>query len=434
MARTDAVLAVYLNRTLVGLLTQSSSGEVTFTYDGTWLKNPGTMPISLSLPLGEKPLRGRAVLAYFDNLLPDNEEIRRRIAEREGAASTRPFDLLASIGRDCVGALRFLPADADPDRVSEMVSHELTEADLAHRLRRLKETPLGREAEDEDFRISIAGAQDKTAFLKLPSGAWAIPGGLTPTSHIFKPPIGKTGGGSLDLSDSVENEWMSLALCQALGLPVAHATIETFENVKALVVTRFDRIETKGGLRRIPQEDLCQALATPSTMKYEEQGGPGMIGILKFLAASDSPDEDRSRFLRAQIIFWLMSAPDGHAKNFSVFLTPGGFSLTPIYDVMTSLPYAPQGRIFDSKQVKLAMAVGRNRHYRMEEIAPRHWKQTADAAGLPKGMAETVMADLAERADAALDQVSALLPAEFPIRIFETTRDMIVRRAHELRP
>lgn len=433
MSRTVSILDIYLNRSLVGALLKTVSGETSFTYDETWLGRPDRMPISLSLPLGRKPQKGAAVMAYFDNLLPDNDEIRKRIAEREGAVSTRPFDLLAAIGRDCVGALRFLPRGGVPDLSPAMDSTEVSAAEIARRLHRLKSAPLGRDLDDGDtFRLSLAGAQDKTAFLRLPSGAWAIPQGLTATSHIFKPPIGMTDGGQLDLSDSVENEWMSLAFCRAFGLTVAEATMERFEDAKALVVRRFDRKTLDNVLYRLPQEDLCQALGISGSQKYEDRDGPGMVRILKFLASSDSPDKDRRDFLRAQMIYWALSATDGHAKNFSIFLTPGGFSLTPIYDVMTSLPYAGHSRSFDPLRVKLAMAVGNNRHYRMRDIEPQHWRQTGAAAGLPKGMVEAVMADLAARASQAVDEVAQILPAGFPIPMFEATKRIVLERAGKL--
>src|SRR5690606_31007234 len=146
-----------------------------------------------------------------------------------------------------------------------------------------------------------------------------------------------------------------------------------FEDMKALVVERFDRVWRNGVLRRLPQEDMCQAFGEPSSCKYEEDGGPGMVGILGFLGRSNEPEEDQAAFLRAQLVSWLLAAPDGHAKNYSIFLRPGGFRLTSIYDVMSSAPYAAAHRPFAPQRVRLAMSVGRNRRYKMAEIAVRHW-------------------------------------------------------------
>ena len=67
--------------------------------------------MSLSLPfnLNNEPLKGDNVAHYFEGLLPDSDAIRKRVAARFKTGSTDAFDLLAAIGRDCVGALQLLP-------------------------------------------------------------------------------------------------------------------------------------------------------------------------------------------------------------------------------------------------------------------------------------------------------------------------------------
>ena len=110
-------LSVWLNARLVGRLTRDASGGVSFAYDQNWLGWEHALPVSLSLPLGSKAYRGAPVMAVFDNLLPDNAEIRRRAAERVGAEGVDAYSLLAALGRDCVGALQFLPEEAEPSAV-----------------------------------------------------------------------------------------------------------------------------------------------------------------------------------------------------------------------------------------------------------------------------------------------------------------------------
>ena len=100
--------------------------------------------------------------------------------------------------------------------------------------------------------------------------------------------------------------------------------MQTFGGTKALVIERFDRRWTKDKrLLRLPQEDCCQALSVPPTRKYQSDGGPGMIQILDLLKGSDNPAKDQKTVLKAQMLFWLIGATDGHAKNFSIFLGPG---------------------------------------------------------------------------------------------------------------
>ena len=299
----------------------------------------------------------------------------------------------------------------------------MSDANIARILANLARAPLGLEP-DDDFRVSIAGAQEKTAFLQW-DGQWLRPLGATPTTHIFKPAIGRLPNG-LDLSDSVENEYLCLTLAAAWGVPSAKVEMARFEDRKVLVVKRFDRIEARDGrLLRRPQEDFCQALSTPWVSKYEVDGGPGVLKGLDLLAASDEPTLDRLTFLKAQVVFWLLGATDGHAKNFSVFLQPGGgFRLTPLYDVLSAEP-SRAARQIEPKQMKLAMAVGDKRYYRIGDVAPRHFVQTGLAAGIAADTVRSLLGELVRTGPAALDQVLADLSKDFP----ETVRDPIAQSA-----
>lgn len=145
--------------------------------------------------------------------------------------------------------------------------------DIGEMLRSLATAPLGI-GDDDDFRISIAGAQEKTALLRR-DGRWFKPVGMAATTHILKPQIGQLPNG-VDLSNSVENEYLWLKLMNALGVPAAQAEIAEFGGRRTLIVERFDRRWAKDGrLLRIPQEDCCQALSVPPTRKYQLGGGPG---------------------------------------------------------------------------------------------------------------------------------------------------------------
>lgn len=424
-------LAVYLNGRRVGLLRRAPDGAIDFTYDITWLDGPTAMPVSLSMPLREDRYVGAPVAAVFDNLLPDNEAIRGRIAAKVGAEGVDPYSLLAMLGRDCVGALQFLPEGPDPPAVGTIAGEAVTDADIERIVSNLARAPLGIE-EDGDFRISIAGAQEKTAFLRH-DGQWLRPLGTTPTTHIFKPQIGQLSNG-LDLSHSVENEYFCLTLLRALGLRTAGIEMASFGAKRVLIIERFDRFWARDGrLLRAPQEDFCQALSTPWTRKYESDGGPGIAACLDLLAASDEPTLDRLAFLKAQIVFWLLAATDGHAKNFSAFLYPGsGFRMTPLYDVLSAEPSRAEHQI-QPKQMKLAMAVGDNRHYRVVDIAPRHFVQSGVAAGLNPEAVLSLLQDLIENGPLALDEVRSVLPDDFPGAISDPIAEGFLARLGTIR-
>ncbi|WP_409518432.1 MULTISPECIES: HipA N-terminal domain-containing protein [unclassified Haematobacter] len=134
-----------LNGRRVGTLLREGDGATSFAYHPEWLEWEHTFPVSLSLPLGDGSLRGPRVLAVFDNLLPDNGALRRSLAERLGAGGDDPFSLLSVIGRDCVGALQFLPEDEGPATLLGVESEPLTDRQIGHMLRNLGRHPLGLE-------------------------------------------------------------------------------------------------------------------------------------------------------------------------------------------------------------------------------------------------------------------------------------------------
>lgn len=424
---TYAPLRVYLNNRRVGTLSRAPSGAIEFSYDADWLAWDHALPVSLSLPLRETPYRGEPVSAVFENLLPDSDKLRRLVAEKVGARGVDAYSLLAKIGHDCVGALQFIAGDEDaPDTTGKIEGEAVDAAAIEKILNGLSQAPLGL-TRDDGFRISVAGAQEKTALL-WHNGRWIKPHGTTPTTHLIKTQIGKLPDG-IDLSDSVENEYYCLKLTAAFGLPVNTASIETFGETKALVIERFDRRWTKDGrLLRLPQEDCCQALSVPPTLKYQNEGGPGMIDVLGLLNGSDTPIEDQDIFLKAQLVFWLMGATDAHAKNFSLFLSPGGsYRMTPLYDIVTAQG-ALDARQIERKQMTMAMSVGDSRHYRFDQIHGRHFMQTALRAGLSRKRATDIIEEIAARAPDAVEEAANALPETFPQAIVETVSKAVMDR------
>lgn len=423
---TNAPLNVFLNARLAGVLRRESSGAIDFRYDPQWLSWESTFPISLSLPLREDRYIGAPVIAVFDNLLPDSDAIRRRVAERVGAKGTDAYSMLAALGHDCVGALQFLPQGTDPGPAGKVEGKPISKSEVAAIIQNLATAPLGM-GEDEDFRISIAGAQEKTALLRH-DGKWYKPTGTAATTHILKPQIGRLPNG-IDLSNSVDNEYFCLKLLAALGVPVANAEIADFGERRTLIVERFDRRWTNDKrLLRLPQEDCCQALSVSPTRKYQSDGGPGMKDILELLKGSDAPNEDSATFLRASIVFWLIGATDGHAKNFSVFLSSGGrFRLTPLYDVLSSQPSLDTKQI-QRKAFKLAMSVGKNCHYAMNEILPSHFIQTAEISGVGASVVHAIFKDLVENFEPAFSKVQKALPKGFPEELTNSIRAAAMHR------
>jgi len=432
-------LSLWTNGERVGRWTIPARGEMELHYDADWVAAAIGRPLSLSLPfnLDNLPLKGRKVANYFDNLLPDSDAIRRRVARRFHTGSTDPFDLLKAIGRDCVGAVQILGEDETPQGFDRIEGIPLSEEAIErHLIETVTPRAFGASADpDADFRISLAGAQEKTAFLWW-DGQWQVPRGATPTSHIFKLPLGLMGGRQADFTTSVDNEWLCLRLLKAYGLEVADARIATFGKQRVLVVERFDRRVAPDGrwLMRLPQEDFCQVEGCSPFQKYENEGGPGLVALFTTLRQSVNADADMKTLMTAQILFWLLRAPDGHAKNFSIHILPRGrFRLTRLYDVMSAYPVLGDGpHQWSSREIKLAMALlGKNKHYTMQTIQRRHFDSTAQKVGYAQ-TAEPIIEDILARTPAAIAEVQADLPQDLSPRVADAILGGLERAAAAL--
>jgi serine/threonine-protein kinase HipA len=226
------------------------------------------------------------------------------------------------------------------------------------------------------------------------------------------------------MKDSVELEWLCMEIAREFGLPVAAVQMGSFEDQKALIVERFDRRLSRDGAwwQRIPQEDFCQVLGLPPSSKYEADGGPGIRRIMDLLLGSEHPEADRLMFFKTQLLFWLMAATDGHAKNFSIHLLPGGgYRLTPLYDILSTYPIQGRGNNqLDPRDAQLAMAVeSKNCHYKIHEIHRWHWVAMAERLGLEVDLG-ALIEEMIQQTSRALDRVGERLPEGFPQAIFDS--------------
>jgi serine/threonine-protein kinase HipA len=293
----------------------------------------------------------------------------------------------------------------------------LDDGDIAERLRNLREDSTAWLGESFTGKFSLAGAQAKTALL-FENGRWGQPSGAIPTTHILKPGVSRLDDHDLD-------EHLCLDAARRVGLDAARTTVSRFGEETAVVVGRYDRLERDdGSIRRVHQEDLCQALSYMPEKKYESDGGPGPARIVRLLRESMPVGvavDAVARFADALIWNWVIAGTDAHAKNYSLLLSRDQVRIAPLYDVASALPYEP-----DEHELRLAMKVG-GRYY----VYPRHnpWRRTASELGLEAGHLTARAVELAEAAPrafteaAATDEVEAL-GSDLPRRL----NDLIVKR------
>lgn len=431
------VLAVWVNGRHAADWKIPARGDVELQYQRAWVESEEGRPLSLSLPftLDNLPIKGDAVRHYFDNLLPDSEAIRQRIQSRYRTPSRDPFDLLFAIGRDCVGAVQLLAPDEAPGDLRTIAAEPLGDKEIEAALMQTTAPSFPAGMGPDDFRVSLAGAQEKWAFLRH-AGQWCRPLGTTPTTHIFKLPLGLVAGIAADMTTSVENEWLCSRILEHYGVPAAKCEMGQFGSQKVLIVQRFDRILHRSGAYwlRLVQEDFCQTLAVPSSLKYERDGGPGILEIAAILRGSANRDADLECLLKAQILFWMLAAGDGHAKNFSLrILSQGRYQLTPLYDVLSYWPIIGESpNKIPLKSVRLAMSLrGKNKHYLLTEIQRRHFNETAARSGVGRS-AEPLIEEILAKTPHVIATVQKEIPQGFPQNVLEPILNGLMESANKL--
>lgn len=393
-------LAVVLNGTLVGHVYTSANRRLVLRYDEAWRNRADAFPLSLSMPLAQHEHGHRATSAFLTGLLPDDPNVVAYWARLHNLSRFDVVGLLAHVGEDCAGAVQLVrPGEVDrvlgASRAADAATsiEWLSTSDVAELLTSLRRNPAAGRLSDEQGKFSLAGAQPKTT-LYAEAGRWGIPKGRVPSTHILKPPV-------LELEDLAYNEHFCLHLARELGMAAAHSSVRVFGDEIAIVVERYDRTRSNGVVRRIHQEDMCQALAVQPTRKYESEGGPSLTDVATVLARHSSDAMvDIARFFDANVLNWLLAGPDAHAKNYSVLHAEGpDHRLAPLYDVITSLPYPTLA----GGGAKLAMAVGGERI--VEAITGDHWRAAAQAVELQPDLAIDRVVELGQRMTSAIERV-----------------------------
>ncbi|HJV50954.1 MAG TPA: type II toxin-antitoxin system HipA family toxin [Noviherbaspirillum sp.] len=393
------MLSVYMDDVLVGSLYDED--PLAFSYDAAWLGRVPGMPLHDTIPLTEGHIATPQVHAFFENLLPEGDQ-RKILSLRYHVTSI--FGLLAVAGGDTAGALVLLPHGARPAKPAYQPMSWQQVDQLIH----AESRPDEPEEEEEqggswmpETRVSISGAQFKLLLSFDPEGNPLRPLGTAPSTHILKPDMVR---GDMKLFATAVNETIVMRAAGLCGLPVARASYRP--EVGACLIERYDRRpRDDGSLRRLWQADFCQLAGTPSTRKYEADGGPSFRECFALLKAhSVRPAVDQRNLLRWLFFNLYVGNNDSHAKNISMLATDDGLRLAPFYDMMSTRVYPGLGASF-SFQIGDEYVPGKIGPEHLErfaaslEIAPRYLRKTASE------MAQAVIAAI----PVAVDEILPLL-------------------------
>ena len=379
-------LIVYFHSRNIGTLTQDAIGKYSFQYDSEWIYDPAAQPLSQSLPLREEAYSEKECAGYFGGLLPEafNRDL---IARNIGITAENDYAMLKVIGGECAGAVTIL----DPEQeitVREHSYHPISMEALETILHTLPNKPLL--AGEAEVRLSLAGAQNKLAIYHDKDG-FALPLHESPSSHILKPEVKGFPG-------LVENEATCMDLARKAGLPAA--TVEPIQvgPHRCLMVERYDRTREGSGLRRLHQEDFCQAMGIVSRYKYQNEGGPTLEQCFQLIRkASSRPARDLVALFEAAIFNYLIGNNDAHGKNFSLIYRPADdrirVELAPLYDLVSTTAYP-------SLSPKMAMKIGSK--YNPADFRLRHWEAFWKAVGFSPKQASRQTQNFLERVDQIL--------------------------------
>lgn len=395
-----STLNVFWDDVLVGHLRKDGGQGMTFQYSEHYLATEQARPISLSLPLQAETFDAATSRAWFANLLPEGE-IRGHIARKLGVSERNEFALLEGIGGDCAGALQLLPESAPVSGTGRLIPLPWEELEA-----KIASTPrpslLALALQEGELRLSLAGAQDKLP-VHYSRGELALPGGNAASTHLLKISSG-------DFPDLVQNELFCLALAGKVGLKVPHAEMAPTKT-PILLVERYDRrVTPEGEIRRLHQEDFCQALGVPPETKYESEDGPSLVRLFDVLAhGSRSPLPDKRDLLRWVLFNVIIGNADAHAKNISLLYgglgENAGPRLAPFYDLVCT-------QVYPQLSSKLAQKIGGENRFKY--IAGRHWDRLAASLEVnPKYLRSLGLAmceNVEENLSAVSDEVSRLGP------------------------
>ncbi len=410
MTRT---LDVWWEERFVGHLTQDRHGELGFTYAETWLTDASAPALSASLSKRADPFSRRECRPFFAGFLPEEAQ-REAAAQALGVSPANDFALLDRLGGDVAGALQLLPPGKAPATpATDFNPRPLDDAGIVRILDALSMRPLL--AGEEGLRLSLAGAQSKVPVV-LVRGAIALPLPGQPTTHIVKPPIPR-------FPATTENEAFVMRLAAAIGLDVAEVESRVVRDRSFLLVRRYDRVATANGVvRRLHQEDFCQALGVAPETKYAREGGPTLADCFALLRRiATRPAVDVLRLLDATIFNLIAGNADAHGKNFAILYSDGDARLAPLYDLLATVAYP-------ELSPDLAMKIGKRGTLR--DMDAKGWATFANEAGLGLPLVRRRVREIADAMKAsALDvAISLRIPGLDDVAL-DRFADLVIDRA-----
>jgi serine/threonine-protein kinase HipA len=360
-------LNVFLCGEKVGVLSENDLLQLSFQYD-----NENDSLLSVSLPLEKKEFSHAEAFPFFENLTPEGEAF--ETLTQDHVSGNQTFSILDRFGGDCAGAVAFY--ENTPNANTEEHLHEISPHKVAEIIDKLPEDPLLTSMEHPP-RLSLAGAQSKFAIYKS-NNTYFRSDDEHPTTHIVK--ITNTRFPNL-----LQNEFFCMKLAQKMKMTVPNVELQETLGRKYLEIERYDRKVEKNIVRRIHQEDFCQALGIVSDRKYQTGGGASLRDCFRVINTfSNYLLIDIQRFVEWIIFNYLIGNTDAHAKNISLLYTEDGIKLAPFYDLLSTEVYSE--KLIDHHSAMLINGKGTYDSLRPKDFAVLFEQLNLNATNMTKTM------------------------------------------------
>lgn len=377
-------LNVFFGNEKAGSLESTENRGVIFVYDKNYLLNKNALPLSASLPLQSDEFSQKQCIPFFSGLLPE-EDSRKKIADYLHLSETSTLKLLEALGGECAGLISILPEDGTFSLQTtfslDSENYELLDDNrLSDFIEKMNTRPLIKA--DDKLRLSLAGAQEKLALAKI-NGEWYLPLNGAPSTHILKPT--RTGL----LSSLAQNEYICMKLAKSFGLSVPDVDLLSIAGKDVFVVERYDRIKTADSIKRLHQEDFCQALGIVTSSKYQNDGGPGIADIFNTISkVCTVPAIESQKFLRYVIFNYMIGNCDSHGKNYSLLYKDSRVELSPLYDAVSTI-------IYPGLTDKLSMKIGN--HYEIQKIGKEDFSLLAEKLNIKNSVFFKIFDDFGKK-------------------------------------
>jgi len=362
-------LKVFFGKEFAGVLASTADQGVVFSYDDSYRTNKSNSALSISMPLSKKEYSQKECLPFFSGLLPEGD-VKRRVSDFLHVSESSTLKLLQELGGECAGMISILPENKNCSvQKSYAFNNEnyelLDDETLYGFIKNINVRPLLKAK--KELRLSLAGAQEKLPLVYFDKKFY-LPKSDAPSTHIVKP------SGDGELSTLSINEFVCMKLAQSCGLNVPNVELKTINNITFLLEERYDRIVNKKSIKRLHQEDFCQALGIMSDRKYQNDNGPDIAKIYSLIQKECTiPLLDTKEFLKYVIFNFIIGNCDAHGKNYSLLYEKGSSKLSPIYDAICTL-------VYPSLTKKMSMKIGK--HYEILKVTKQDFVELATSINL----------------------------------------------------